>query len=425
MSLRNWSEKTGSNASFFVFIPFNILTFRKGYTVISQTRFWICFLFKNEIFIFFMQAVIFSNISKIIERDSKVTTYKFALLRGVIDLIQDNSPYLTISEGRAIFPTGLLIEKWILYYYPILESTTFIPQINGDVKLAFGNQLNQIISAYRPIGGFSAFYNDLKNKGIPKSIEQDFIALAKKLQETITKMPMKYIGRSISNDFYSIFNYQSGRPRKYAFASIDIEFLIKNFGSFSIPVEYYDAFKILGSFIGGQDSILFKWAEFSVRASGRRLSIENVVNEVLKSPITERDVAESKHIYKTILKNEGKVFCVWTGKSISRYDVDHMIPFSVWKNNDLWNLLPSQSTTNNQKRDKIPSPDLIERRKDLILYYWDLINQNQPQRFKKEMQVALLGINPFSSWQEFAVKQLQNSCDYLISNRGYDEWNIR
>lgn len=371
-----------------------------------------------------MNKDIFYNISKIIERDSKVTTYKFALLRGVIDIIQDNSPYISSSNGRVQIPTGLLIEKWILYYYPILESPAFIPQINGDVNLAFGNQLNQIISVYRPIGGFSAFYNDLKTKGIPESIKQDFIVLAKKLQETITKMPMRYIGRSISNDFYSIFNNETHSPRKNTSTTIDIEYLIRNFGTFSIPFEYYEAFKVLGSFIGGQDSILFKWAEFSVNASGQRLSIENVVNEVLRSPITERDVAESKSIYKSILKKEGKVYCVWTGKSISRYDVDHMIPFSVWKNNDLWNLLPSQSTTNNQKRDKIPSPDLIERRKDLILYYWNLISHNQPQRFQKEMQVALLGNNPFAAWHETAIQQLQSSCDYLISNRGYDVWNI-
>lgn len=371
-----------------------------------------------------MEVVVFKNIAKIIERDSKVTTYKFALLRGVIDVIQDNSPYISFSDSRVNIPTGLLIEKWILYYFPILESPTFIPQINGDVNLAFGSRLSQIISAYRHIGGFSAFYNDLKNKGIPENIKQDIIALAKKLQETITKMPMRYIGRSISNDFYSIFNYHTQRPRKHHSASVDIEYLIRNFGTFSIPVEYYEAFKVLGSFIGGQDSILFKWAEFSVNASGKRLSIENVVNEVLRSPITEREVAESKSIYKSILKKEGKVYCVWTGNSISRYDVDHLIPFSVWKNNDLWNLLPSQSTTNNQKRDKIPSPYLIERRKDLILYYWDLILQNQPHRFQKEIQVALLGNNPFTAWQETAILQLQSSCEYLISNRGYDEWNI-
>lgn len=370
-----------------------------------------------------MNNDVFQNISKIIERDSKATTYKFALLRGVIDIIQDNSPFITISKDKVHFPTGLLIEKWMMYYYPILESSINIPQINGETNLAFGIQLKKIITEYKTIGGFSAFYNDLKNKGIPKNLQADFFALAKKLKATITTMPMKYIGRSISNDYYSIFQFESGIAKRNT-TEIDLEFLINTSGSFSIPFEYYEAFKILGSFISGQDSILFKWAEFSVNASGKNLSIEKVVNEVLKSPITERDVAESKQIYKTILKKEGKVFCVWTGKAITSYDVDHMIPFSVWKNNDLWNLLPSQSKTNNQKRDKIPSTDLIEKRKDLILNYWELINENQTHRFQKEIRVALLGNSSSVGWQKAAIKQLQSSCNYLIANRGYEEWKI-
>ena len=73
-----------------------------------------------------MRNDVFFNISKIIERDSKSTTYKYALLRGVIDIIQNNSPFISISEGRVHFPTGLLIEKWILYYYPILESIKYM-----------------------------------------------------------------------------------------------------------------------------------------------------------------------------------------------------------------------------------------------------------------------------------------------------------
>ena len=370
-----------------------------------------------------MNNEVFTNISKIIERDSKSTTYKFALLRGVIDIIQDNTPFISFSNDRVHFPIGLLIEKWMLYYYPILESSKYIPQINGETNLAFAVQFKKIISAFSAIGGFSVFYNDLKNKGIPAYLQNDFLNLANKMKETITKMPMKYIGRSISNDYYSIFQYDTKTSKRIS-KGIDIEYLVNNFGSFSIPIDYYEVFRLLGSFINGQDSILFKWAEFSVNASGNSLSIENVVNEVLRSPITERDVNESKQIYKSILQKEGKVYCVWSGMAITSYDIDHMIPFSVWKNNDLWNLLPSQATTNNQKRDKIPSVGLIEKRKDLILHYWELINEFQSQRFQKEIQIALLGNNPFSDWKTTGINQLKNSCDYLISKRGYEEWKI-
>lgn len=369
-----------------------------------------------------MNSDIFQNISKIVERDSKVTTYKFALLRGVIDMIQDNSPFITFSSERVFFPTGILIEKWLLYYYPILESKVSIPQIHGNVNLAFGGQFENLIDYYKSNGGFSAFYNDLTNKSIPDDIKNDFIDLAKKLRGTITGMPMKHIGFSITEEYYSLFKYENTRIQNRISESVDLVFLIKNFGTFSIPKEYYEAFQVIGSFVSGQDSLLFKWAEFSVNASKHNLSIDKVLNDVLKNPITEREIAESKNFYKSILRKEGKVYCVWSGDSISRYDIDHMIPFSVWKNNDLWNLLPSRKTTNNDKRDKIPSPELVERKKDIITYYWQLIYDNNPQRFRKEIQVALLGNNTFESWQDTAIMQLQRSCEYLISVRGFAEW---
>jgi hypothetical protein len=372
-----------------------------------------------------MTNQVFSNISKIIERDSKSATYKFALLRGVIDIIQENSPYLQHFADRVYFPTGLLVEKWLIYYYPIFESETDIPQIGKNTKLAFGELLKKFIRAYQPIGGFSVFYNDLKTNGIPQHLKSEFIELVKKVRNTITNMPMKYIGRSVGNDYYSIFHYDNtGVYSRLNKATVDSEFLIKELGKFSIPVQYYDAFQLLGSFIGGQDSILFKWAEFSVKISQSNLSIAHVLNDVLRSPITEREVENSKKIFQMILKEEGQVYCVWTGKKLRSYDIDHMIPFSIWKNNDLWNLLPSDSNTNKKKRDKIPSIELIEKQQDLILHYWDILNFNEPERFQKEIRVALLGNTTFEKWQPTAINHLKRTCNYLISHRGFEEWNI-
>jgi 5-methylcytosine-specific restriction endonuclease McrA len=364
---------------------------------------------------------IFSNINKIIERDSKATTYKFALLRGVIDIIQDNSPYIFLTDEKASIPTGLLIEKWLLYYYPIIDSD--IPQIHGESSLAFNGQFRKLILAYSRSNGFSEFYNDLRNKGIPPSLCPDFKALARQLYKTITGMPMKHIGYSLNNGFYSIFSYEkphaSFNPHR-----IDIDFLIFNFGSFSIPIEYYNAFKLLGSFINGQDSILFKWAEFSVNASRKNLTIENVISNVLKNPVTERDALESKQIYRNALTNDGKLTCVWTGRPLSDYHVDHVIPFSVWRNNDLWNLLPTHPAINNRKKDKIPSVELVEKRKEMIFYYWHLNDDFCHERFHREMKFSLLGNNDAGDWKAAALEKLQKNCQYLISERGYEEWKI-
>ncbi|WP_448698126.1 HNH endonuclease domain-containing protein [Mucilaginibacter sp. AW1-3] len=340
-----------------------------------------------------MDQQTFKHINQILARDNKSSTYKFALLRGTIELIADNSPFIIIKDNRAHFPLDLLVEKWLLYYYPLVG----IPQINQTTQLAFASLLKEVVDQYELRGGYSAFYRDLKNA--PTA----FTALRKKVATTVTQMPMKYIGTSIYGKYYGIYQYDRT--------------------TFSIPLEYYEAFQVLGSFINGQDAILFKWAEFSVNASGRTLSTTQVLNEVLKSPVTERDILESKNLYRSILKSDGKVRCVWSGDTITRYDVDHIIPFTIWKNNDLWNLLPARPDLNNQKRDKIPSPALIENQRELITHYWDLLHQHKKQRFRKELQGALLGYNTTNEWQGPAIAQLKNSCDYLITTRGFEGWN--
>jgi hypothetical protein len=343
------------------------------------------------------------------------------LLRGIIDIILENSPYIETKDGRINVPLGLMIEKWLIYYYPILDADVFIPQINGETNLAFDSQFRLLVDAYKERGGFSAFFNDLKCKSIPVDIQPVFMKLVVKLKSTITRMPMKYIGNSVNNLPYSIFNF-SNLPKTKSSKSVDVEYLIDNFGIFSIPVEYYEAFRFLGRFIGGQDSILFKWAEFSVSASGGSLGVENVLHHVLRSPVTDREVLESKKIYQRLLSEEGEVRCVWTNKLLNRYDIDHVIPFSVWKNNDLWNLLPSSPQINNAKRDRIPSSGLIEQQSGYILHYWDLLNLKHPERFHKEIKVALLGKSSDSEWQLTAIERLKQSCEYLITSRGYESW---
>jgi hypothetical protein len=368
-----------------------------------------------------MNPEVFRNISKIIERDSKVSTYKFALLRGTIDIIQENSPYLKIVGDRVYIPVGLLVEKWMVYYYPILDSPVAIPQNYGTTNLAFIFQFRTILDFYRDKGGISSFYNDLRSKGIPLGAQPAFIELTQKLRDTITRMPMKYLGRSLTEEYYSVYRLEEG-GRAIRGQRIDQATLIDSCGTFSIPLDYFEGFQIIGSFVGGQDSILFKWAEFSVNA-GSGLPLETVLHSVLQSPITERDVAESKRLYRSLLSETGTVNCVWTGKAITAYDVDHLIPFAIWKNNDLWNLLPSTSKVNGQKRDKIPSPELIDRSRERIAYYWERIFAVSPDRFQKEIKTSLLGDRPIDNWQNDAIAQLKRSCNYLIETRGFQAWN--
>jgi len=100
-----------------------------------------------------------------------------------------------------------------------------------------------------------------------------------------------------------------------------------------------------------------------------------------------------------------------------------VIPFSIWKNNDLWNLLPSHKKINAKKGDKIPSPKLIDDRYNKIVNYWEELQKIHPKRFKREITFSLVG-NDYNNkeWRDLAIDRLKEKCEYLINIRGLEEW---
>jgi hypothetical protein len=376
----------------------------------------------------------FKQINAIIERDSKDATYKFALLRGAIEISQEYDHLKRDSGDRVEFPLGLLVEKWLLYYFPLIASPDFIPQKNGESKnsqyqIAFRKSFRKITEYYDTRGGFSAFYSDYVNGKIPNEIDQSFRELVSDLKTTITGMPMKHLGYSVYRQHYSLFKDEKGGRRIPGGAPLGQEILVRNLGYFSFSKELYTVFRYLGSFISGEDSLLFQWAEFTRSASKGDISVEYALEKIRTFPITERDVGSAKSFYENLFKKEECVECVWSGKplqTMKSVHIDHFIPFSVWKNNDLWNLLPASNQVNRDKKDKIPKPEFIDKRKTAIKKYWSHLRKELPKKFERELSISLTGaIDPQLDWQEIAIEHLKEKCAYLIDVRGFDAWSLK
>jgi hypothetical protein len=368
------------------------------------------------------------QINQIIKRDSKDTTYKFALLRGTIEVIEDKTPYANISKEQVSLPLGLLVFKWIIYYYPIIEAE--LPQKSGDdvygKSLAFRALFKEITGFYADKNGLSAFHNDFMKGRIDNQIVDKVFQLCKVIQKTITTMPMKYIGYSIFKDHYKIFkpiktNKQISKPK-----ALDLQFLLENFGEFTIPFDYYLAFEYLGSFITGSNAILLAWAEFTHDKSKGTIPINTALEEILKSPVIKREVTISNSAFRNLRAEQGGLECVWSGKTITTdLNIEHMIPFAIWKNNDLWNLLPATATANSKKNDKIPSEKLLNTRKECIIGYWQYIYKQNIKVFERELRISLLNqkIIQLSNWENIAFDTFKEKCKYLIDIRGFEEWN--
>ncbi|MFO8000078.1 MAG: HNH endonuclease domain-containing protein [Marinilabilia sp.] len=377
-----------------------------------------------------MQKAI-QEISTIIQRDSKDTTYKFALLKATIEIIQEYDHYIEKKDDQVTIPLGLVILKWIEYYYPIFDSDYFIPQKKGDKQqktLVFRGIFNEVIKHYEKGLGYLQLNEELKTGNVNESVKENLQRLIKKLRETIVKMPMTYIGSAV-NKGGEIFKYNNDSKFKVGLRSeLNNLHIIRNCGSFSIPSDYYDAFKLFGSFINGKDSLIMEWLNFTLKADSQNNLNKGEVLSILDPNFkNDREVADVQNFYKQIL-NQGDLFCVWSGERIkgNNLNIDHVVPYSLWHNNDLWNLLPTTEKMNNKKRNKIVHPQLLHNRKELIIFYWESIYQEFPLRFENEIKTSLLGFSNFHSenWQDKAFNSLLTKCNFLVSERGLEPFNI-
>lgn len=171
-----------------------------------------------------------------------------------------------------------------------------------------------------------------------------------------------------------------------------------------------------------QDATILRWAELTAKISGDRIKPSDVIDCLLTVPETKRVVHAAKKFYDSLTDKR----CVWSDQSIPReYDLDHAIPFSLWKNNDLWNLLPANSKVNGQKKDRLPTQELVKRRRDCIVDYWSQINDAYPARFKYEAE-KFVGIGNFaaSNWENRLFSTFSEAIEITAIQRGIERWNI-
>lgn len=359
-------------------------------------------------------------LNRIIERESKSSTYKFALIRSTIDSINYYRAHYTLSKDRYTAPIGLLVESWIFYYYPLFEGKS-IPQIAGQSKkLSFEDSLNELISIYRTKGGLSAFYIDYMKFNFDFRASETFFQLFKNVRNTVAKMPMRYFGNSVSTSDYSYYKVER-LPSFKSKPTSRLELLLTS-GNFTIQQDYFQLLSLLGNLINGTDSIVNKWADYSYMASNKCFSRELILSKLNTIPVNKRERLISDNHFKKIV-DPSDMLCVWTGKKLRTFHLDHLIPYSIMNNNDLWNLLPAQPKINLQKRDKIPSSSRLEESKDRIFFYWNSLEQNHRLLFESQIKLSM-NIDFHDGDRSFnpLLNKLKIHSDYLINTKGYEAW---
>jgi SAM-dependent methyltransferase len=350
------------------------------------------------------------KIEGVLNRDRKVATYKLALFRALAEIAtQESRQAVWQADGQVGVPLIRIAERWLQYYWPLFASERFIPQSEAEgagsnKAVKFREPLMRLISEYRQQGahgGLSALHLDWSSNRMNAASQLLLKTALRSVAEAIRDGPVAFSGGAL----------ESGKVFEFD----------RKTGLVSMPTDIWRELSLLGHWI--VDAVVLRWASLTERFSYRQgLTAGDVIPLLLVKPAPERATALARQAFERAGLNR----CTWSGKTLRKeFVVDHAIPFSLWGNNDLWNLMQVDAKVNGQKSDKLPEARMLVERRSAILEDWDVLRSAMPDAFNRQAS-HLLGeatqVNSSMTNELFA--RFREAVELTALQRGVERWAL-
>jgi SAM-dependent methyltransferase len=301
------------------------------------------------------------RIESILNADKKVATYKLALIRALCDMaLTAHARARWEPDGRVSISITDLAERWILYYWPLVDSREFIPQINGESTggkpIAFRSALSELTEHFSRQGRLNGFAKVKADQLLSMEEQRLYGQVLRIVSNTIVKGPVKYAGgaRGVQE-----FEFDAAGRRVLVDGAV------------------WEELTLMGHWI--RDAVILRWADMTWRLSAGVLPRGKILDRLVLTSDPARFDESVRQFYAGL---QPMLECVWSGrKLVGDFDVDHAIPFALWQDSSLWNLFPAAKIVNNQKRDGLPSREIVRRRSESIIENWRSLSRAFPSRF--------------------------------------------
>jgi len=314
-------------------------------------------------------------ISTILKHDAKVTSYKIALLRAINDVAL-NFPDLRNVEQDIAVPLRILAQFWVAYYWsfvkldePILQGRRSSQGNRRRNDMTFRPQLTKLRQEWEQvIGGISRpsdgyfLINELrvprKYQNYSQSLHQAYFQALSAISKSI-EMPIQYAGF----DHWTVF----AKPVKYAkIASqfIPIPGTQPTDKCLVIRADLWQTFQEMSLWV--EALCIHEWCLFTEKVQ-EKVDRGTIYLLLTDRPDNRRPLTWERH-QVDLLMMEGRAFtCPWTEKQVVYgipYDLDHLLPVSLYPINELWNLVPADPYFNSHtKRDRLPTLEKLRQAK--------------------------------------------------------------
>ena len=308
--------------------------------------------------------------------DGKSATHKLALLR-VLLRIADGHPGAVLRResspfgDRVILPAGLVALYWCHQYKDLIDTHQLFQSPNQNPNMGF----------MKPNGWHKLTHRSASDYRIGNLFTgEDSIALHKTISAAVSNiktMPCRYITfpNQEANSGAKVFDIASKTVKAKDSIFLDLQTL-EQWGEFSLPESTWLAFNRYACWI--EPVLVSEWVKTMASYSGnsqysspeKQFHLYQALNW-LEPKRTTTEVRNRFEQLKQQLPKSDQIQCVWSAKSLQqKYDIDHSMPFARWPNNDLWNLLPTDSQINNQKSDRLPTEHKLKASKERIQHWW-------------------------------------------------------
>jgi hypothetical protein len=324
-------------------------------------------------------------ISTILKHDAKVTSYKLALLRSINDVVLSYPDVLARGSAVAV-PLRVLAEFWLAYYWPFADAHRPILQGPRSLRagglahdMAFRSELQAFRTAWeiengataRPSDGFFVFHElrrQRRRQTYSPPLLESYAAAIRSIAATI-RMPIRYAGEGQ----WTVFP-RPARYRELAAATVPLPGTRDDDVCVVVPADLWDIFRELSLWV--EALCIHEWCLFveGVDQGPAPADRGQVYRLLTDRPDNRRPLTWERNGVDVLIM-EGRTFvCPWTGQSITKtgdYDLDHLLPVTVYPTNELWNLVPADRRFNEHvKRARLPSRErLAAAEPRLVLAY--------------------------------------------------------